>query len=392
NMYGGVVYPRILDDLIPEWWLEAPIQRWVTRRSTMLLTDTQALTIDFRSEAWGAPPYNGATAFRPDWDHWLAGHAEAAGAQIITSTTVTGLIRDAAGAVVGVRTDRPEGDLRARVVIACDGVNSFLAKEAGLYEHTDAKHYTLGVKETLALPKDVIDERFNVRDRHGVDIEVLGGTGGVNGGGFIYTNLDTLAVGVVLKLPKLAAQKLRPEEIIANLKQHPAIAPLVQGAELKEYSAHLIPEAGLAMMPKMTMPGMLVAGDAAALCLAAGIWLEGVNFAMASGMYAGEAAAEAIRANDTSPEGLKGYQQRLSDTFVLRDHRKLRRAPELVLSDRVQHLYPGMVANTAERMFRVDNPTPKPGLRRILNQERKRAGVRRRDLLRDGWAGFRSFG
>ena len=392
NMYGGVVYPRILDDLIPNWWDEAPIQRWVTRRSTMLLTDTQALTVDFRSEAWGAPPYNGATAFRPDWDHWLAGHAEAAGAQILTSTTVTGLIRDAKGAVVGVRTDRPDGDLRARVVIACDGVNSFLAKEAGLYEHTDAKHYTLGVKETLALPKEVIDERFAVRDRHGVDIEILGGTGGVNGGGFIYTGLDTLAVGAVLKLPKLAAQKMRPEQIIAGLKAHPAIAPLVQGAELKEYSAHLIPEAGLAMMPKMTTAGMLVAGDAAALCLAAGIWLEGVNFAMASGIYAGEAAAEAVRGGDVSAAGLAGYQRRLSDTFVLRDHRKLRRAPELVLSDRVQHLYPTMVANVVERMFRVDNPTPKPGLRRILLQERKKAGVRRRDLARDGWTGFRSFG
>lgn len=392
NMYGGVVYPRILDELIPEWWLEAPVQRWVTRRSTMLLTDTQALTVDFRSEAWGEPPYNGATAFRPDWDHWLAGHAVAAGAQLLTDTTVVGLLRDPGGAVVGVRTDRPDGDLRAKVVIACDGVNSFLAKEAGLYPHTDAAHFTLGVKETLSLPKEVIDERFAVRERHGVDIEILGGTGGVNGGGFLYTGLDTLAVGVVLKLPKLAAQQQRPEALIAGLKQHPAIAPLVQGAELKEYSAHLIPEAGLAMMPKMAIAGMLVTGDAAALCLAAGIWLEGVNFAMASGMYAGEAAAEAIAAGDTSERGLGGYLRRLGDTFVLRDHRRLRRAPELVLSDRVQHLYPEMVANVAERMFRVDNPHPKPGLRRILDEERRRAGVRRRDLLRDGWTGFRSFG
>jgi electron transfer flavoprotein-quinone oxidoreductase len=386
------VYPRILDGLIPNWWEEAPIQRWVTRRSTMLLTETQALTVDFRSEAWGAPPYNGATAFRPDWDHWLASHAEAAGAQLLTDTTVVGLLRDASGAVTGVRTDRPDGDLTARVVIACDGVNSFLAKEAGLYEHTDAKHFTLGVKETLALPKEVIDERFAVRERHGVDIEILGGTGKVNGGGFLYTGLDTLAVGVVLKLPKLAAQQQRPEQIIAGLKQHPAIAPLVQGAELKEYSAHLIPEAGLTMMPKMTMPGMLVAGDAAALCLAAGIWLEGVNFAMASGMYAAEAAVEAVRKGDVGATGLAGYQRRLSDTFVLKDHRKLRRAPELVLSDRVQHLYPTMVANVVERMFHVDNPNPKPGVRRILDQERRKAGVRRRDLLRDGWTGFRSFG
>lgn len=392
NMYGGVVYPRILDALIPEWWAEAPVQRWVTRRSTMVLTDTKALTIDFRNEAWGAPPYNGATAYRPDFDHWLAGHAEAAGAQLVCSTTVTGLLRDTGGRVIGVRTDRPDGDLTAHVVIACDGVNSFVAKEAGLYGAVDAKHYTLGVKETLALPKEVIDERFGVRDRDGVDIEILGGTSGVNGGGFVYTNLDTVAVGVVLKLPKLAAQKRRPEEIIAGLKAHAAIAPLVEGAELKEYSAHVIPEAGLSMMPKLVGPGLLVAGDAAAMCLAAGIWLEGVNFAMASGMYAGEAAVDAISAGDTTEKGLAGYRRRLDDTFVLRDHRKLRRAPELVLSDRVQHLYPELVTGVAERMFHVDNPHPKPGLRRIVAGERKRVGVRRRDLMRDGWTGFRSFG
>ncbi len=392
NMYGGVVYPRILDQLHPQWWEEAPVQRWVTRRSTMILTDDQALTVDFRSGKWGRPPYNGATAYRPDWDHWLAGKAEADGAQLVCSTTATGLLRNERGQVVGVTTDRPDGDLTARLVIACDGVNSFLAKEAGLYGEVDASNYTLGVKETIALPKDVIDQRFAVRDREGVDIEILGGTSGVNGGGFVYTNLDTVSVGVVLKLPKLAAQQRRPEEIIATLKHHPAIAPLVEGGEIKEYSAHVIPEAGLAMMPKMTGDGLLVAGDAAAMCLAAGIWLEGVNFAMASGMYAGEAAVEALRANDTSTAGLAGYERRLGDTFVLRDHRKLRRAPSLVLSDRVQHLYPEMIANTVERMFRVDNPSPKPGLRRILNQERKRAGVKLKDLARDGLDGFRTYG
>ncbi len=391
NMYGGVVYPRILDGLHAQWWDEAPVQRWVTRRSTMMLTETQALTIDFRTEAWGRPPYNGATAYRPDFDHWLAGKAEHDGAVLLTSTTVVGLLRDPAGKVTGVRTDRPDGDITARVVIACDGVNSFLAKEAGLYGQVEASHYTLGVKETIGLSKDVIDERFNVRDRDGVDIEILGGTGAVNGGAFLYTNLDTLAVGVVLKLPALAAQQRRPEEIIGALKAHRAIAPLVEGGEVKEYSAHVIPEAGLAMMPQMTGDGLLVAGDAAALCLAAGIWLEGVNFAMASGIAAGEATIEALDAGDTTRAGLAGYERRLEATFVLRDHRKLRHAPQLVLSDRVQHLYPHLVANTVEAMFRVDNPRPKPGLRRILAGERKRLGIRRRDLLRDGLTGLRTF-
>ena len=108
------------------------------------------------------------------------------------------------------------------------------------------------------------------------------------GGGFLYTNLDTLAVGVVLSVPRWRHRSSRPEEIIAALKAHPAIAPLVEGGELKEYSAHLIPEGGFDMMPELGGDGLLVAGDAAAFCLAAGIWLEGVNFAMGSGMVAGQ--------------------------------------------------------------------------------------------------------
>src|SRR5215213_7546498 len=142
NMYGGVVYPRILDGLHPRWWEEAPIQRWVTRRSTMVLTGTQALTIDFRTQAWAEPPYNGATAYRPDFDSWLAGKAEAAGAALVSSTTVTGLLRDGQR-VVGVRTDRPDGEITASVVIACDGVNSFVAKEAGLYGPVDQDDFTV---------------------------------------------------------------------------------------------------------------------------------------------------------------------------------------------------------------------------------------------------------
>jgi electron transfer flavoprotein-quinone oxidoreductase len=391
-MYGGVIYPRILDELIPNWFEHAPIQRWVVRRSTMLLSDTGALNIDYRSNAWGQAPYNGATAYRPDFDNWLAQQAVAAGAELICSTTVTGLLRDAQGRINGITTDRPDGDLTASVVIACDGVNSFIAKDAGLYASVDASNYTLGVKETLSLPKSVIDERFGVRDNQGVDIEILGGTSGVNGGGFIYTNLDTIALGVVLKLPKLSAQKKRPEEIIAELKRHPAIAPLIEGAEVIEYSAHVIPEAGLDMMPKMVTDGLLVAGDAAALCLAAGIWLEGVNFAMASGMYAGQSAAQAVASGNTSASGLQSYTKKLNETFVLKDHKKLRKIPHLVLSDRVQHKYPGFVTGIVERMFRVENPHPKPGVRRILREERKKAGISLMDLIRDALTGLKGFG
>ncbi|MFN8052407.1 MAG: FAD-dependent oxidoreductase [Acidimicrobiales bacterium] len=391
NMYGGVIYGRILDGIIPQWWEEAPIQRWVTRRATMLMTPTQAVTVDFHTDAWGVAPYNGATAYRPDFDNWMAGHAVAAGAELICSTTVTGLLRDG-GRVVGVATDRPDGDLTADVVIACDGVNSFLAKEAGLYTHADPEHFTLGVKETIHLGKDVIDQRFRLRGLEGADFEIVGCTHGIPGGGFLYTNLDTVAVGVVLQLPALAAQDRRPEEIIADLKAHTVIAPLLDGGEVKEYSAHLIPEGGFNMMPELTCDGMMVAGDAAALCLAAGIWLEGVNFAIGSGLAAGQAAVEALRLGDTSVRGLEGYRRRIETNFVLQDHRKLASVPELILSERMQGSYPALMCNVAERIFTVDNPRPKPGFNAIVRSELRRSGLRVRDVARDAISGLRNFG
>lgn len=256
-------------------------------------------------------------------------------------------------------------------------------------------HFTVGVKEVLALPRDVLEERFNLTSDEGLDIEILGGTQGIAGGGFLYTNLDTIAVGVVLSLTGLRDSGKRPEDIIAALKAHPAIVPLVRGTELKEYSAHTIPEGGLDGMPRLVTDGMLVAGDAAHLCLASGIWLEGVNFAIGSGALAGETAIEAVRAGDASARGLAGYRRRLERSFVLANHRKLRGVHKLILGERTQTQYPQLMCNIAQQVFTVTDPEPKQGMRRWARQELKRSGVRLRDLARDGWTGWtgwRTFG
>ncbi len=230
NVYGGVVYGRVLDAIVPEWWEEVPVERWVVRRSTMMMTPTQSLSIDYRSEAWGSAPFNGMTTLRSHFDSWLAGKATGAGARLLTSTVVSGLVREADGRVVGVRTDRDGAELRAKVVVACDGVNSFLAKEAGMMARAEASHHTLGVKEVLEIAPDQINERFGVRGDEGVDIEMLGCTRGIPGGGFLYTNAGSVSVGVVLSLPQLAASGIRPEELVADLKEHPAIAPYLRGS------------------------------------------------------------------------------------------------------------------------------------------------------------------
>ncbi len=392
NVYGGVVYGRVLDEIVPRWWEEVPVERWVVRRSTMMMTPTQSLSVDYRSHDWGAAPYNGFTTLRCHFDAWLAGKATAAGARLVPSTVATGLLRDPAGRVVGVRTDRDGGELRAPVVIACDGVNTFLAKEGGLHPRVDADHHTLGVKEVLDMPPEAINERFGVGQHEGVDIEILGCTGPVPGGGFLYTNAQTVSVGLVLALPGLAEAKLRPEELIADLKAHPAIAPLLRGATLREYSAHLIPEGGYDTMPDLVTDGMLVAGDAGAMTLAAGLWLEGVNFAIGSGYAAGRAADRALAAGDCSARGLASYRADLEGQFVLADHKRLRKAPALVLSERVQRRYPGLLCDLADGLFTVTNPVPKRGGLRVTRDAAARHGVTLRQLATDTLRGLRIFG
>ena len=135
------------------------------------------------------------------------------------------------------------------------------------------------------------------------------------------------------------------------VQAHPAVAPLVRGGKLREYSAHLIPESGWAMKPKLYTDGMLVAGDAAGFCLAAGLYLEGMNYAMQSGLAAAKQRSSLPKGN-FSARTLSVYQKleaaprfhrfsRLSSRAILRQ----RAAPAKSLSEMVaqgmEQIFPG---------------------------------------------------
>ena len=145
-------------------------------------------------------------------------------------------------------------------------------------------------------------------------------------------------------------------------------------------------------MPPLVADGLLLAGDSAAMTLAAGIWLEGVNFAIGSGYAAGAVAHRALSAGDTTARGLAAYRSELESQFVLTDHRRLRKAPALLLSERVQRRYPGLLCDLAEGMFTVTNPTPKPGGLRLTRDAASRHGVKLRQLATDTFRGLRIFG
>jgi len=389
NMFGGILHRMpALEKIFPDFWDRAPLQRHIVKKVVTFMTPGRSLNVEYETESFDETPYNGYTVLRPKFDRWLASKAQAAGATLITRTTVDGVIMEN-GKVTGIRVLRGAGELRAPVVVASDGVLSFTAAKAGLRKpRFDVKHLALGVKALLELPKEVIDDRFGLVRDQGASREFLGCTGAVHGGGFMYTNYDSISVGLVLHLGSLRESGKTPYDLLNGFLDQPQVAKLVRGARLLEYSAHLIPEGGYEMTPELVGDGIVVAGDAAGFCYAKGPNLEGINLAAHSGTLAGEAVVDARAAKDHSARSLAGYQRRLEQSFVLQDLKNFRRAPRLLEIDRLYQQYPEMICDYMDRTYRVDG-TPKEGLLGMgLRMARKQVGMK--NLLRDAWTAWRS--
>lgn len=153
---------------------------------------------------------------------------------------------------------------------------------------------------------------------------------GMLGLGFMYTNTDSVTIGLGITLNELAENNYRPYEILEKLKQHPTIAPLIEGGTLKEYSAHLIPEGGYKKIPKLCDNGVMIIGDAA--MLVNNLHWEGTNLAMISGKLAAETAVEAIDKNDFSKKTLSNYEKKLKKSFILKDLKTYRELMDVMHS------------------------------------------------------------
>ena len=223
--------------------------------------------------------------------------------------------------VVGVRTDRPDGDIYADVVVLADGVNSLLAQKLGFHKEYRPDEVALATMEILKLDKKVIEDRFNLEENQGCTIELFGdATKGILGTGFLYTNKDTLSIGVGTLLSGLIKHKIKPYELLEYVKNHPMIRPYIQGSEPQEYLAHLIPEGGYKSMGKIVGDGVIVIGDASQLVNA--IHREGSNLAMTSGRLAAETILNAKEAGDFSEGMLDQYRFKLMNGFVGQDMKK----------------------------------------------------------------------
>ena len=296
NMFGGVLYGHHLEQVLPDFReRRCPIERNIVESRVWYLSNQGGYNLSYRDEAFSEKNrYNAFTVGRAKFDRWFAEQARARGALIVCSTVVTDLLRDGASRVVGVRTDRPEGDVRGRVVLLADGINSPLAGKTGFRPEPKPEDVALAVKEVVSLPEEVIQERFNVNPGEGITTEILGNiTRGMNGVAFLYTNLSSIcSIGIGANLVDFARHKVKPYELLEDFKSHPMTAPLIKGGKPREYLAHWLPEGGYDTIPQLCGDGWLIAGDSAMLFNA--LHREGSNLAMTSGLFAAESIMEAL--------------------------------------------------------------------------------------------------
>lgn len=387
NLSGGVLYGRVLHELIPNYWEAAPVERAITNQVVSFLTADSSVNLDFKTEAFNTPPYNGFTVLRSRFDRWLAEQAEEAGAMLVPGIKVDGVLKQN-GKVTGITAGGEE--MLAKVVIAADGANSFIAQQAGLRGTIPPRHAGVGVKEVIGLPREVIEERFHLSENQGAAYNIVGyATRGVPGGGFLYTNQESLSVGLVIHLDALVERRLKPAEIFEDFLAHPMIAPLIKGGRLLEYGAHLVPEGGLAMMPQLAADGLLLVGDAAGLGVNNGFVVRGMDLAIGSAIAAADTIIEAHAANDFSLKRLSSYPSKLEKSFVMQDMRTYARAVDFMTNERMFEAYPALLTDLFTDIYRQD-AQPKKNLVPTALQAVKESPVSMFDIIKDVLAGGRA--
>jgi electron-transferring-flavoprotein dehydrogenase len=356
---GALLDPRSMNELLPGFETEAPIDAEVTKESVYFLSEKSHYKLPI------VPP--------PLRDHgnyvisinkfvkWLAAKVEEAGITIFTGFAGSELLFDADG-VTGVRTDdkgvdkqgipkanfEPGYDLHSKITILAEGARGSCTKQLIERFHLENKEhaqtYGVGIKELWEVPAG--------RVAKGEVIYTLGYplTGQEYGGAWIYGISDTLlSVGYVVGLD-YGDPRLDPHHVYQSFKQHSLVQPLLEGGKMVRYGAKSLPYGGWLTMPRLAGKGWMILGDSASMLNSQR--LKGIHLAIKSGMLAAETAFESMRVGDNSSGALDAYQTRVEGSWIREELYPVRN-----FHQGFQHgLLPGLVNSGIQQVLGGRNP------------------------------------
>lgn len=313
NVTGGKLCTHSAEKLFEDFCAQAPLERKIVREQIW----DWAEDISGPRSAPEIPGLSESQAYsvcRGKLDDWLAQQAEELGVMLVPGILVEDLIvRDSK--VCGVIAGGDE--MEANVVLLAEGFNALLAEKIGLRAVPAPERTCLGVKEVIALPEEIINERFGLSPGEGVEWMFRGELAD----GFLYTNRESLSVGIEFPLENIEKTGKSVDDLLEELKQTAAVSGLLEGGRLVEYAAHLVHRGGAREFGKLYGDGVLLLGDAAGFVANFGFVIRGMDLAVESGILAAEAVLAACEAEDFSETALSAYQTAVENSFIATDMR-----------------------------------------------------------------------
>ncbi len=398
NVSGGVLWGSDLAKLVPEYWEEEDggWERFINHRRLTFMDDQSAFSVDFKSSHFNETPYSGVVVLRSKFDRWLANKVQeeidksdfAMDSFIATNIKVDEVLMEDDKAV-GIRTG--EEEFHADSVIIAEGVNNLLTRQVGLQDdYVPADHMLTGIKEVIRFDQKVLEDRFQLNGLSGMSNEFLGyATDGVEGGGFLYTNRDTISLGLVAGIKDMREKQKKPHDLLNHFKKHPAIQDMIKGGEIVEYSAHVVSSGDKRAMPKeLYKDGVLLCGEAANLLMNAGKAIQGMDFAMRSGILGAETIVKAKEKGDFSSQTMKEYRSALEESYVMKDIDNFQDAVHMLHSPQMFKNVPNLICDFGRKFFTIDSEPTKKSRKLLTESIKKHSSYW--DLIKLGIKGAKS--
>jgi electron transfer flavoprotein-quinone oxidoreductase len=354
NVTGGRIYINPLRSYLPDLWKDAPLERHVTKEILTLMGERNSTTLELYSDRFNREPYPSYTILRAKFDRWLADLVSEKGVFVIPQKNVDDLIKEGEK-IIGVKAEDEE--IGADCVVAADGILSFMAEKVGFRKPFQPQHFAVGFKEVIEVDPKTIENRFRLGEGEGAAQLFVGSlTKGMMGGGFLYTNQESLSLGIVVGIHSLNQREPREEiyKLLDEFKERPEIRNLIRGGNPIEYSAHLITEGGIHIKPKVYGDGILVVGDAAGLGLNMLVTVRGMEYAMASGVLAGRTIKKAKERNDFSATSLADYEKLLNESFIIKEMAAFQNTLAVLENERLFSKYPQVISDLFEKVMWID--------------------------------------
>ena len=248
NVSGGILYsknPQIgkvynIDEIFENFLQEKPWERQITKYILNCVSKDKVLSIDL-TDSHEYQSNFGCFVLLNKLNSWFAKQslevAERNGGGIISGVHVRNISWDDEKGKTIIQTDELD-DFEAKAVIASDGVNSEVAEITGARKKFSPSELYQGVKVVVKLPEEIIEERFNLIPGEGTAHIFAGDvTLGHIGGGFLYTNINSLSAGVVCHYDSLISNPTGPNNLVNALLNNPFVKEYIKDeVALEPYS------------------------------------------------------------------------------------------------------------------------------------------------------------